>query len=185
MVAPRLGRPSLAVIRARAPHPERHERQRPEPRSWRATNVGRGLPPGPGAAQNRPASNGSPRLVSYRSKASRASMSPSRSTPRSARGNRWGRGPCSGRRTDPVAPYALPEATWGRFLRLDAFGSVDAAGSWQMSGAIRALERPTDATYRSILGSGDSPAHGASTSCWSPRPRSRRPPSQPTWRYAR
>ena len=51
-----------------------------------------------------------------------------------------------------VSPYTLPEPTWGRFLRLDALGSADSAGSWQMPGAIRVFERPTDETYRSILG---------------------------------
>ncbi|MET0772788.1 MAG: hypothetical protein ABWZ82_06875, partial [Candidatus Limnocylindrales bacterium] len=50
------------------------------------------------------------------------------------------------------APFDLPEPTWARFVRLSAVGSSEEFGYWELPGKVSVLERPTDDTYRSILG---------------------------------
>jgi Mg-chelatase subunit ChlD len=51
-----------------------------------------------------------------------------------------------------VAPFDLPEPVWARFIRLQAVGPADISDYRELPGKVRVLERPTDDTYRSILG---------------------------------
>jgi hypothetical protein len=51
-----------------------------------------------------------------------------------------------------VAPFPFEAPTWARFIRFTGDGPPE-TGYWEMPAVIRALERPTDAEYRSILGS--------------------------------
>ena len=50
-----------------------------------------------------------------------------------------------------VAPLGLAEPVWARFVRLTAVGSADGSGFWELPGAVRVIERPTEEPYRSIL----------------------------------
>jgi Mg-chelatase subunit ChlD len=51
-----------------------------------------------------------------------------------------------------VAPLALPPGTWARFLRFSTAGPAAPSVVWAMPATLRAFERPTDDSYRSILG---------------------------------
>ena len=50
-----------------------------------------------------------------------------------------------------VLAFALPPATWARYVRFAGAGPAE-TGYREMPTTIRVIERPTDATYRSIVG---------------------------------
>lgn len=51
-----------------------------------------------------------------------------------------------------VKPFTLPEPAWARFLRFSGGVSATEGAYRELPGTLRILERPTDGTYRSILG---------------------------------
>jgi Mg-chelatase subunit ChlD len=50
-----------------------------------------------------------------------------------------------------VSPLTLASPTWARYLRFTARGPRTEGAAWELPGRMSILERPTDATYRSIL----------------------------------
>lgn len=51
-----------------------------------------------------------------------------------------------------VAPFVFAEPTWARFVRFIGHGPQEEVRGWEYPAQILAIERPTDDTYRSILG---------------------------------
>ncbi|MFN8620889.1 MAG: VWA domain-containing protein [Chloroflexota bacterium] len=51
-----------------------------------------------------------------------------------------------------VAPFTFSEPTWVRFLRFTGHGPRREAAYWDVPGGLHVNERPTDASYRSVLG---------------------------------
>ena len=51
-----------------------------------------------------------------------------------------------------VAPFTFVEPTWVRFLRFMGSPIPKGAVSMELPATLRVIERPTDATYRSVLG---------------------------------
>ena len=51
-----------------------------------------------------------------------------------------------------MEPLTLPAPTWARFIRFTGQPPASGSHTWELPGAIHVLERPTDDTYRSILG---------------------------------
>ena len=51
-----------------------------------------------------------------------------------------------------MAPLTLEAPAWARFVRFTGLPPASGAHTWELPGAIHILERPTDGTYRSILG---------------------------------
>ncbi len=51
-----------------------------------------------------------------------------------------------------VSPFVFPEPTWARYVRFTGSGPRKAWSPWDPPSTIRAIERPTDAAYRSAVG---------------------------------
>ena len=51
-----------------------------------------------------------------------------------------------------MAPLTLEAPVWARFVRFSGLPPASGSHTWELPGAIHILERPTDGTYRSILG---------------------------------
>lgn len=51
-----------------------------------------------------------------------------------------------------VSPYVFAEPTWIRYLRVTGSGPRKDSSYWDPPAALHAIERQTDASYRSILG---------------------------------
>ncbi len=51
-----------------------------------------------------------------------------------------------------VAPMALPEPVWARYLRFSAVGGGKSGYMWDMPATLRVIERASDAEYRTVMG---------------------------------
>ncbi len=51
-----------------------------------------------------------------------------------------------------VAPFALPDGTWARFVRFTGHRPGTSTADWEEPATIRIIEHATDATYRSVVG---------------------------------
>ena len=78
------------------------------------------------------------------------------------------------RGADGVAPFALPEPTWARFVRFSGRGPDTDVDIWEYPATLRVIEVPTDDTYRSILGEWGRDGRDAIYEASTPRPPGRR-----------
>ena len=51
-----------------------------------------------------------------------------------------------------VTPFAVPDATWARFVRFTGHRPGKSVVDWEEPATIRVIEHATDATYRSVVG---------------------------------
>jgi hypothetical protein len=51
-----------------------------------------------------------------------------------------------------VPAFRFDEPTWARYVRISGDGPAETKGYWETPATFRVLERPTDDTYRSIVG---------------------------------